>query len=311
MVLARYLKLPTYEVKGYPKNELKKIQSLFSESFNRRQLRLDKLRWQMEENPCLKERAISLWQGTKLVAYSALTPYTAVFCGNDIVAAVSGTTMADKDYPGVSIQLLTECVKRNSDINLIYGFPNRNAFGIAIKYLKHYYVGEIAFWTAKATQQDSSSKIFPFFSFSEEYEKISRKLSQTHIFIKIRKSEFLNWRFFRKPGYDYKAFEYIDNKRRGYIVVDIYKEKCIKQLQIIDLIADSKEVLQELLLYAVNLANDWNCKIVKLWLTSVQYKDVLQECGFVYGEHPFPMTCWLQSLNIDKTYITMADSDIF
>lgn len=311
MVLSKYLKFPTYEVKSYPKNEIGKVQELFSKAFGGRQLSLDGVHWQMEQNPFLRERAVSLWQGDMLVAYTALTPCPALLYGNDIVSAVSGTTMANEDFPGASFQLLSECAKQNNDIQIIYGFPNRNSFGICIKQLKYHYVGDVAFWTAKAVKQTVTNKIQAFSEFTDEYEKISRVFSQTHIFIKARKKDYLNWRFFQKPGNDYKGFEYIDSKQRGYIVVDVYEEKGLKQLQVVDLIADTKEVLQELLRYSINLANEWNCKIVKLWLTSVMYNDVLEKCGFVYGDHPFPMICWSQDLDINNSYITMIDSDIF
>lgn len=85
----------------------------------------------------------------------------------------------------------------------------------------------------------------------------------------------------------------------------------MKQLQIIDIIADSEEVMEELLKYAINLAYDWNCPKVKLWLTSAHYQKLLEKNGFIYGEHPFAMTVWNQDLDISKSYITMMDSDIF
>ncbi len=311
MALSKYLRMPQYEVKRYPVEQLEKVQQLFSRSFGGRCLSLEMLTWQMDRNPCLQRRATSLWRDDILVAYNALTPHPAILKGEDIVSAVSGTSMADTRFMGSSIQLFTECAKQNDDIALIYGFPNRNSFGITVKYVRHHYVGDVAFWTAKAEKKNVTDKIQPFSSFSDEYEKISRELAKTHIFIKTRKCEFLNWRFFQKPGYEYKGFEYIDTKRRGYIVVDIYEEYGSKQLQVVDLIADSKEVLRELLQYASSLACEWSCRFVKLWLTSDHYKEVLEESGFVYGDHPFPMTCWTRDLDLNKCYITMVDSDIF
>ena len=85
MVLSKYLKLPTYQVKGYPKNEIEKVQELFSKAFDGRQLSLESVRWQMEQNPCFKERAVSLWQDDVLIAYTALTPCQTVWFGKDIV----------------------------------------------------------------------------------------------------------------------------------------------------------------------------------------------------------------------------------
>ncbi len=308
----KYLRMPHYEVAKYPKENLDKVQALFTQAFGGRTISKEMLAWQMDKNPCLQYRATSLWQNEILVAYNALTPHPAILNSKDIISAVSGTTMADAHFMGASLQLFTECAKQNNDIELIYGFPNHNSYSLTIKYLKHNYVGDIAFWTATAAKYKTSGKVVPFISFAKEYETISRNLAATHVFIKTRNRDFLNWRFFQKPGYDYKGFEYIEGgERHGYIVVDTYEENGVTQLQVVDLIADTKVVLKELLLFAINLAAEWNCKFIKLWLTSAQYKDALEDCGFTYGERPFPMTCWTQNLDLDNSYITMADSDIF
>ncbi len=312
MKLKKYMRLPQYEVGKYQQKSLGQVQALFSQAFGGRRLSVRMLKWQMEDNPCLQKRATTLWQEDTLVAYNALTPSYAVLDGKEVVAAVSGTTMADVHFPGASLQLFTECARQNRDISIIYGFPNHNSYGITVKYLDHRYVGDVSFWTAQAVRTEASDKIKEFFSFSHEYEGISKELSKEHEFIKIRKSAFLNWRFFLKPEYEYRGFEFVDEKgKHGYIVVDIYVENEVKQLQVVDIIADSPNVMKQLLLYSIHLAYQWSCEVVKLWLTSENYEDVLVESGFVYGEHPFAMTVWNQDLNIKKSYITMADSDIF
>lgn len=308
MANLKYLRLPQYEVGKYPKDQLGKVQSLFSQAFGGREESLEMLHWQMENNPCLQERATTLWQGDTLVAYNALTPHPAYLYGKEVVSAVSGTTMADEHFLGASIQLFTECEKQNDDVAIIYGFPNKNSYNITVKYLNHHYVGDVAFWIADARGIEVSEKIKEFTEFSEEYEEISRELSKTHDFIKTRQKKYMDWRFFRKPEYNYRGFEL---EKRGFIVVDTYTENDNKQLQIVDILADSDDVMSELLKYAVNLANEWKCAIVKLWLTSAKYKAILEENGFVYGDHPFAMTVWSQELDISKSYITMADSDIF
>lgn len=304
----RQLRLPQYEVGKYPKDKLEKVQKLFSQAFGGRTESLEMLHWQMEKNPCLKERATTLWDGDTLVAYNALTPHPAILEGQDVISAVSGTTMADEHYPGCSLQLFNECAKQNEDVGIIIGFPNHNSYSITVKYLGHYYVGDVAFWTAVAKKSAVSDRICEFHEFSPEYEAISRELSKKHVFIKTRQKDFLNWRFFQKPEFKYHGFEY---EKHGYIVVDTYEENGVKQLQIVDIITDSDEVMAELLKYAINLAFEWGCSCVKMWLTSDLYKQTLQKCGFVYGEHPFAMTVWSRDLDISKSYITMMDSDIF
>lgn len=308
MAGSKYLRLPQYEVGRYPKNQLEKVQALFSQAFGGRKESLEMLQWQMEDNPCLRERATTLWQNEILVAYNALTPCPAYWYGKEIVSAVSGTTMADEHFPGASIQLFTECEKQNEDIPVIIGFPNKNSYSITVKYLNHHYVGDIAFWTADAKRMSVSNLIHEFTEFSEEYESISEELSKTHDFIKSRQKEFMNWRFFKKPEYDYRGFEF---EKRGFIVVDTYTENGSKQLQIVDILAESDEVLSGLLSFAINLGYEWECSKVKLWLTSDRFKKTLEKNGFVYGEHPFAMTVWNQDLDLSKSYITMVDSDIF
>lgn len=308
MARSKYLRLPQYEVGNYPKDKLDRVQALFSQAFGGRTESLEMLKWQMEDNPCLQGRATTLWDGNNLVAYNALTPHPAFLYGKEVISAVSGTTMADEHYPGSSLQLFTECAKQNEDVDIIIGFPNHNSYGITVKYLAHHYVGDVAFWTADSKEIVPSDKIHEFREFSGEYEVISRELSKTHDLIKKRQKDFLNWRIFQKPEFEYRGFEY---EKRGYIVVDTYVENEIKQLQIIDVIADSDKVFAELLKFAINLANEWGCKTVKLWLTSEHYKPVLETTGFSYGEHPFAMTVWTQDLDLAKSYITMIDSDIF
>ena len=308
MAPSKYFRVTQYTAGTYPKDQLDKVQALFSQAFGGRLLTEERLRWQMEENPCLKERATSLWEEDRLIAYNALTPFPAILHGKDIIAAVGGTTMADEDFPGTSVQMKTEIKKQNKDINVFFGFPNRNSFRIAVKYLDAHYVGDVAFWMADAKKTTVSPKIHEFFEFTGEYEAISRELAKDHEFIKLRNKDFLNWRFFQKPGAGYHGYEY---EKRGYIVADVYIENEVRQLQVVDILADSEKVMDELLKYAVNLACEWDCRVAKLWLTSKWYEEVLKKNGFIYGEHPFPMTVRDQDLNIARSYITMGDSDIF
>lgn len=301
-------RLPQYEVGGYPKDQLEKVQELFSQAFGGRTLSEEWLRWHLEKNPCLKEKAITLWQGDTLVSYCALTPFSAMLQGTEIIAALNGTMMVNDDFPGASLQTLKEIAAQNSDVKIILGFPNKNMFRISVKYFKNHYVGDIAFWMTEAREMHVSDRIHEFYEFTEEYEAVSRKLAEDHDFIKIRKRDFMNWRFFQYPGRNYRCFEY---EKRGFIVVDMYMDNGIRQLQIVDILADSERIMDELLKYSINLAHELGCSVVKLWLTSKLFEEVLVKNGFIYGEHPFAMTVRDQDLNISKSYITMGDSDIF
>ena len=308
----KYLRIPQYEPKGFPKDNINKVQSLYRKSFGGRELTIPYIQWQMLQNPCLKERAVTLWQGETLVGYNALNSSPVILYGKKAICADSGNTMVDEEFLGASIQLIQEVLRQNKDIDIIIGFPNRNSFGIYVRYLHFPYVGDMAFWTAEAKDGIVSEEIKEFYSFTNEYEQLSWDLAKHHDFIKLRNMEFLNYRFFQKPEFDYKGYELIHNGvKHGYIIVDIYEENGIKQLQVIDILADSIEVFKSLLKFATQLAWQWNCPFVKLWLSSEFYKAALEESGFIYGEHPFRMIVFNQNLDLSKCYITLADSDIF
>lgn len=312
MKSSKYLRIPQYEVRGYPENETEKVCRLFSDAFGGRTLSAEMLRWQMDENPCLKKRATSLWDGEILVAYNALTPAKALYEGREIYTAVSGTTMADEKYAGVSVQLFKECRKRNQDIEIIIGFPNHNAYGVSVRYSNHRYVGDVAFWSCPVKELETKTDIREILIFTEEHGELWRNVADQYQYIKIRDKNYLNWRFFHKPEYDYSAYELVKaGKVCGYMVADIYVECGMKQLQIVDLLAVDDESMSVLLGYSLNLGYQKGCGIVKAWMTSKHHEKIFLDAGFTYGEHPFAMTVWDKNLVIEESYLTMCDSDIF
>ena len=305
------MKLPQYEVKTYDKGFEDKILELFPIAYQGRNFPMESWLWRFCKNPCLNKRITTLWDGNKLVAHNGLTPFYATFDKKNIVAANSGTTMAREEYLGVSIQLFQECDKQNQDIEVIYGFPNKNSFRITTKYAHHIYLGDIAFWECDARKELETSEIKPIDRFNKEHGELYLGIADNHQFMINRTKDYLNWRFIENPS-TYKPYELvIDGKIVGYIVVNQYEENGQKQLQIIDVIANSLSNTETLLRFAINLAYENNCQIAKLWLTSDKYKDVLIKLGFKLGDHVFPMTSWRQNIDIGQSYITMADSDVF
>lgn len=306
------MRLPQYQVGAYPKDKIHLIQDLFRASFGGREMPTEMFDWQFERNPYLKHRTTSLWDKDKLIAYIALTPFPVILHGNKTLAAVSGNLMADVHYLGASIQLLAESQKQNSDISIIIGFPNKNSFSSNVKFAHHHYIGDIAFWTARAQKGELDDEFVEFFKFDTGYETLCHKLAKTHEFINYRTAEYMNWRIFARPTFNYKGYFYLkDGKKMGYVIVDTYEEAGVKQLQVIDILGETLEVIKHLLKNCIYLAHQWKCKTVKLWLTSSKYKETLENDGFVYGDHPFKFTIWDQDLELDKCYITMIDSDIF
>lgn len=305
-------RIPQYEAKGYVDGCWKKADELFSAAFGGRHFQKDAWEWQFHKNPCRNKCITTLWDGDTLVALNALTPAYALLKQEKTLVALSGTTMARDDHRGASLQLIRECAEQNRDIQMIYAFPNKNAINSALRWHGHTHVGDIAFWSCSPRSITIDPRIRKITEFSELHGMLYAQIAEEYTFIKMRTEEFLNWRFVQNPVIDYEIYEYTDGTSPlGYAVLDEYIENGQKQLQVIDYVAISKDVLYALFSYAINASFEKGCSLIKTWMTVPKYEEIMRDLGFVYGEHPFPMTLWKGMLNITESYITMADSDIF
>lgn len=308
----RNIRIPQYEARGYVEGMEKQAMELFSEAFGGRRFSPEMWSWQFLHNPCLTKRITTLWDGGRLIALNALNPSEAYLDGKKVLSAVSGTTMAKKEYMGVSLQLFRECRKQNQDVRFIYGFPNHNSYRLTVKYCGFHPVGEAAFWTRPPERRKPDPCIAELKQFTDSHAELAGALADGHSYINARTKGYLNWRFADKPGNNYRCFEYKTGQSvLGYIVLNEYEENGVKQLQVIDCIAPDVQVFSELIGFAVSEAAEQNDAVIKLWMTSETYAPVLERLGFVYGSHPFRLTLWTDDYRIEGMYFTMSDSDIF
>ena len=307
----RIPRIPQYEARAYVPGFEDKAQELFSKCFGGRVFDRETWNWQFNHNPCLNQRVTTLWDGEILVALTALTPSIAIIEGEEKICAVSGTTMARDDYRGVSIQLVKESGNQNEDIDFKYSFPNKQAFRIATKFYGHRYVGDIASWSLKPFSTTVDDHIKGLTAFDDRHGSLYKSQVDEHYFIKKRDADYLNWRFVKKPGNNYQLFEYFNDVVRGYIVINEYREGNESHLQVIDILADSETVFCELIKFAVNQGQNRGTDIVKLWMTSGKYHEILKTIGFEYGRQPFRMTVWDRDIDLKNAYLTMSDSDVF
>jgi len=305
--------LNQYEARKYSDKYVVDAQKLFAKCFNGREFPLENWQWQFEENPCLRERITTLWDENKLIALTAITAKYAFVNGSRQIIGLSGTTMADADYFGVAIQLQDECLaKQNIDIGLIYGFPNKNAFVLATKFWGFNYIADICAWTKVPCATQVKKNVKEIESLSREHADLYLNLVKKHDFIVARDEKYLDWRFNRKPGVDYKKAEYCDsNAVQGYVVYDTYQEREELHYQIIDIVAVNEHAFKALINFVVNKAHSAKADVVKLWLTSELYEQYLQELGFEYGYQPFRLCVWNNHIDVKKCYLTMSDSDVF
>ena len=305
-------KIPQYKVLPYDNSCFDKVKELFSMAFSGREIDEKSWEWQFYNNPCKNKAVTTLWDGDNLIALNGLSPAFCHLNGRKCISACSGTTMARPDYPGVSIQLFRECEEGNSDVELIYGFPNKNSFPIA-KFIGHHYVGDICFWTIKPRRFDVSSNIYTITTFDkEEHGLLFMDLTERTDYLRDRNINYLNWRFVKKPFNNYSIVDYRKNGQiQGYLVYNLYREDIEQHLQVIDIIATTDESFVKLMEYAINEGCKKGVDIVKLWMSYSKYHETLRNLGFDYGTHPFKCVFWDRDMDLSDCYFTMSDSDIF
>lgn len=310
----RNLRIPLYEVKGYVKGMEEQARNLFSLAYGGREYTQDTWEWIFHNNPFSKENITSLWDGDKLVAMIALTPFLCIYNGQIGLGAQSGTLMARDEYRGVSIQVLTEYKERYPEFLISYGFPNRKAFRIATKFCDEQYIGDVDFWVAKPRICDVKYSFSRIDAFKDAHEDLQKEQLGNYSFARIRTKDYLTWRYLKQPGRNYLIYDVSDKGNlKGYIVLSNYCENGQKHLQIIDCVFDGLDTFNQILKYCLTKGVEAQCDIVKIWMTYHDYLPCLQEMGFTYGFRPFTMTLWNMTshLAIGDSYLTMGDSDVF
>ena len=301
-----------YSVTGFRDRDFTEISRLFSIAFNGRELNEELWKWRVLKNPVNKVFIVNAWDGSKLIGHTMLSPTFAYYNGKRVLTACSGTTMAHPDYPGMFVRLSEACSRMYPEIELIFGFPNKNSFRISTKYLKHRHIGDICFWTKEPERLNYCSSVVGITGFTDEHELLTMHEVQKHIFIIERSKAYLNWRLAGVNGRSYSLYEYRDEAGvHGYMALNEYSEDGARHGQIIDILAEDDRIFCRMIRSAESLFAEKGCSLMKLWMTSGKYHTLLSEMNFMYGRNPFHMVVWDRDADLAEMYVTMASSDVF
>jgi hypothetical protein len=230
--------------------------------------------WRYLENPFIDDKMIHLmWDGDILAGHYAVSPVMLVIEGENVLTALSMTTMTHPDYAGKGIfttlaNSLYEEINEKYFIDFVWGFPNANSHYGFIKNLKWQDVGVIPFLSKRV---DISS-----LNISEEYsvlnfftEEMIHALNDNGAQVRILKcKKYMDWRYLTNPSFDYKLISAAGGKafavvkfipsffEKGKMEADIMEVFCgndLNNLQRLEqgILSYAKE--QSLSLVAVNL----------------------------------------------------------
>ncbi|MBN8696426.1 MAG: GNAT family N-acetyltransferase [Bacteroidetes bacterium] len=316
------------EIKDYKSGDEVAILELFQLSFGR-QLSLDFWKWRFLSNPVKKLMIKLMWDKDKLVGHYAVSPVTLSIGQENILSALSMTTMTHPEYAGRGIfkdlaEALYNQEANTSNLKAVWGFPNANSHYGFIKNLKWKNLEQIPTFTldcAKLKSIDFSS-IKVVGEFGNEHV-VSQIKSYSSDSIKVNKSlEYLNWRYLQNPVNKYDIFEVTLGSETYFAVAKVFSSFIDKNKYEVDLLelsfpADHDLLLQLLNAIKVYYASNNICRI-NLWLSLHDDKHILLEkIGFA---NMLPITYSgirilddkLESLATAANWsYSMGDSDVY
>lgn len=275
--------------------------NLFKASFdiNGSPKNLENIRWQFFKNPTKKylvDIAFDTISG-KVAGIYAVSCISFKINTQISVGSQSLDTITDIDFRGKG--LFTKLAKsvyqkaENTNISLVYGFPNGNSIHgfekklewvvldpvpFLIKPLKsRYFTNKISFLkffpninlSFKGFSKSKEYTIKEEFSFPDEVNNLWDNFSKDIKVAVNRNKEYLHWRYIKKPNEDYKVVHCYDsyNKFLGFIVYCVKDKHDGRVAYIMELIYDLKHPKAgcQLLSYAVKEVKKENADLILTW----------------------------------------------
>lgn len=183
--------------------------------------------WRYIRNPYSSSQLIDLmWNGDDLIGHYALWPME--FCFNDeiIKGALSMTTMTHPDHgsKGIFTKLAQSVYKRafeQNDIELIWGFPNRNSHYGFISKLQWKDVAVLPM-VSNWMEFRNNSKSLDYTvieQFTAAHEDVVKRYLPNNTLTVNKTEKYLNWRYNEHPLHKY--YSLTSGELDGFIVVKI------------------------------------------------------------------------------------------
>lgn len=280
-------------IRRYKSGDEKKIITLFQEVWGKPMGKTESIKhwnWKYKNNPNDQIEILLAINENKIVGHYAVIPVKMKIRDEIHVTSLSLDTITHKSYRGKGIfpTLATKLYKDlgETGIPITYGFPNTNSIKPIIKKCGWIEISDLPIYILPLnfiTLSNRYLKIkflsniigsilnFLYNSFLKKYkipnkiniEKIKQfdksfddlwELIKDEIIIGvIRNSEYLNWRYFKKPEGDYIVFAIkVNDVLKGYIILKIEERFNLKIGLIIDIITDPSNIAYQV--YLINHA---------------------------------------------------------
>lgn len=299
------------------------ILELFETSFGKKLLP-QFWNWRFADHPSGRYMIMLMWDGDRVVGHYALSPCKMIIQGQELMTALSMTTMTHPDYAGRGIftQLADALYEEQHDscgLAAVWGYPNNNSHYGFIKNVKWRNLEQVPTFSveAKHVQHVSSSVnvVQDFANFKHDV------YSQAPARIQLDAS-YLNWRYMKNPVNKYVVFERQTNTGYSFAVAKRYNSFSFPgqtEVDIMEWEVPDDAVIQSEFLFEIKeyFASD-NVRCINMWMPLNDSRHIqLEKLGFCntapityFGVRLLNKDCDVL-LDIRNWYYGMGYSDIY
>lgn len=316
--------------RNYKPGDEDDILELFNIVFDR-PLDEDFWRWRFLQNPFGESIIRLMFDDDKLVGHYALIPMPLWLRGSLIRACFSMTTMTHPDFQGRGIftRLATDTYDscKKYGVEIIYGFPNQNSYhGFTIKLGWKGFDRVLGWELNESPPLSNHSKGTSEVRMENATDEIDDLWESVKKDIQVgvpRTSQFFNWRYFQKPGREYKIFGFrdVEGVLHGITVLKIYKDERESVGHIVDMLFDARDdVMEYALKHSLRYFLNKGIAKISCWVKDERIVPQLQNHAFRRREWPVYFgaklldennSSLLLALDSGNWWITMGDSDVF
>jgi len=230
---------------------------------------------------------------------------------------VSGGTHPDFRRIGVFGKLANVIVEHGSRIGVQYGvtFPNpylRQSFPAFMK----------AGWQAPVDYRFLEKKKFRRCSgtadrielFDQRFNDLIQEAAKSFDFFQIKDHHLLNWRYIQRPNTRYDCFAAYDGDVKGLLVLKKYSGSDMAKVHIVDFVALTYDVADQLISVAENYARESSLLNVAL-TTGNAFEPLFVERGFTACAERFPVVMKTTGAagipKFSAPWVALGDNDVY
>lgn len=314
------------KVKDYAIGDEKHILDLFEIVFKRKMSEKYWI-WRFRKNPAGKHMIKLMWDGDILAGHYAVSPVKLIVDGQEMLTALSMTTMTHPEYGrrgifGTLASELYSWIANDLGVKAVWGFPNNNSHYGFIKKLAWKNIGIAHEISIKPNRLDpySPNNCKISHDFTDEHIRLLEKdLASKKTYVK-KNAEYLSWRYIDNPSQNYTIFDYrTSGILNGFLVAKQYKlnstEAIVNILEVGG--CDNFNMFGSMLSFACNHFES-TIKFCTMWMSLFDEKYLqLEKMGFTpSGNNTYvgyrPFSEGLDTMGyLNNWYYTFGDSDVY